>query len=484
MTSFACLRLPCNRMNSRINRHHADFVLRRSSTNWDDMDHPHEICDAASVQLGNKSLLGLEDRESVARNSYVRSNLRQLYSRWRKINGYRFGLLICIGSMGTIVLINSILTIWAWKSLAVNAGFRTIQRGHCAQTKKLNLWFHLAINVLGTALLSASNYTMQCLSSPTRQEINKAHSQNEWLDIGVPSVRNLKRITRKRIVLWSLLALTSLPLQLMYNSAVFDTLAIQEYAFYVVSEEFISGAPFNISRQLLRPFVLSGPYNISWADFPQYYTAQLEILRGSDSDVKIKEMTVKECILAYGNGLGNSKYKDVAAVSSINNATDSLLYFSPVHYWNPWFCDNYQGVHGDCDVDEAVKHAQDLTLTGYPIDHCLVQEMDEKCMLQLSLPIMLVVIMCNLIKLICMVYTLTGERSQPLLTVGDAIASFLNEPDPTTKHICLADRFFFQKKGWQAKMLTWKPERHRWYRAASIMRWLVCNSLWVNCLLI
>lgn len=47
------------------------------------------------------------------------------------------------------------------------------------------------ITVLGTLQLGASNYSMQCLSSPTRQEIDKAHSQGIWLDIGVPSLREM-----------------------------------------------------------------------------------------------------------------------------------------------------------------------------------------------------------------------------------------------------------------------------------------------------
>ena len=48
---------------------------------------------------------------------------------------------------------------------------------------------------------------MQCLSSPTRDEIKKAHSKGVWLDIGVLSVRNLRRLSKARVTLWWLLVI-------------------------------------------------------------------------------------------------------------------------------------------------------------------------------------------------------------------------------------------------------------------------------------
>lgn len=58
---------------------------------------------------------------------------------------------------------------------------------------------------------------MQLLVSPTRREVDQAHSNKSWVDIGVPSVRNLRFISFKRVVLWSLLALSSIPLHLLWE---------------------------------------------------------------------------------------------------------------------------------------------------------------------------------------------------------------------------------------------------------------------------
>jgi hypothetical protein len=74
---------------------------------------------------------------------------------------------------------------------------------------------HLLINGMSTALLCASSYCMQCLSSPTRQELDQAHKKRSWLDIGVLSPRNMKSISGSRRVRWLVLGLSTIPLHLL-----------------------------------------------------------------------------------------------------------------------------------------------------------------------------------------------------------------------------------------------------------------------------
>ena len=56
---------------------------------------------------------------------------------------------------------------------------------------------------------------MQCLTAPTRTDIDEAHAKGRRLDIGILSVRNLGSIGVKRVLLWSLLGLSSVPLHLL-----------------------------------------------------------------------------------------------------------------------------------------------------------------------------------------------------------------------------------------------------------------------------
>lgn len=46
--------------------------------------------------------------------------------------------------------------------------------------------------------------------------MDRAHTRSKWLDIGVPSVRNLWQIPRLRMVLCLCLVLSSVPLHLLY----------------------------------------------------------------------------------------------------------------------------------------------------------------------------------------------------------------------------------------------------------------------------
>lgn len=94
-----------------------------------------------------------------------------------------------------VLLVNIGLAVGWRVSHGTPGGFGLIYQGNCTRSKRISLWIHLAINALGTLLLSASNYAMQCLSAPTRKEVSKAHAKGVWLDIGIPSIRNLGKIS-------------------------------------------------------------------------------------------------------------------------------------------------------------------------------------------------------------------------------------------------------------------------------------------------
>lgn len=66
-------------------------------------------------------------------------------------------------------------------------------------------------------LLQQSNTIMQILASPYRHEVDSAHKEHEWLDIGIPSMRNIwkRSIALERVVMWWLIAFSSLPLHLL-----------------------------------------------------------------------------------------------------------------------------------------------------------------------------------------------------------------------------------------------------------------------------
>ncbi len=138
---------------------------------------------------------------------------RTEWSRWP--TGWRVGALTAASLATVALIINISVAAWASSKFGFEGGIATVYTGDCKKVEKWNTWIHLAINALSTALLSGSNYCMQCVCAPTRAEVDKAHAKRRWLDIGVPSLRNLRSISWQKVILWWSLGLSSIPLHLM-----------------------------------------------------------------------------------------------------------------------------------------------------------------------------------------------------------------------------------------------------------------------------
>jgi hypothetical protein len=133
---------------------------------------------------------------------------------------WRIGASIAALVATLTALINLSIGAWATSLMGVSNPFSSgilveIFHGDCKRASTMNTWAHLAINIVSTGLLAGSNYCMQCLVAPSRADIDRAHRQFKWLDIGLPSVRNLRYISARRRWLWVLLASSSVPLHLL-----------------------------------------------------------------------------------------------------------------------------------------------------------------------------------------------------------------------------------------------------------------------------
>ena len=130
--------------------------------------------------------------------------------------GWRTG--VAWSALGGLLVLVVNVSLWIWirsKFGAQEDETIIVFQGSCGTKKTISLWIHLLINICSTLLLCASNNAMQCLVAPTRTDIDKAHKQNIWLDIGVPSIRNLYYIGHTRLTIWTILALSSIPLHLL-----------------------------------------------------------------------------------------------------------------------------------------------------------------------------------------------------------------------------------------------------------------------------
>ena len=185
-----------------------------------------------AVSLGDKSYDGEEGRGGGNRSlsielltldsEFTRGQSNSFSSTWKPVwyTGWHTGVLAWAAVVVAVLLINIGLTIYVATNpeYKMERGTGTLYSGSCAKNKTIGLWLHLGINVLSTLLLSGSNYTQQCLAAPTRSEIDVAHARRQWMDISVPSVRNLFRIKAERTLLWIVIGVTSVPLHLLHVS--------------------------------------------------------------------------------------------------------------------------------------------------------------------------------------------------------------------------------------------------------------------------
>ncbi|KAL9045807.1 MAG: hypothetical protein Q9214_001214 [Letrouitia sp. 1 TL-2023] len=355
---------------------------------------------------------------------------------------------------------------------------------------------------------------MQCLSSPTRGELDKAHRRHIWLDIGVPSVRNIWRISRSKMALWFLLAFSSIPLHLLYNSAVFSALSAREYDVFTVSPGFANGSFFN-ETAVPADSDNKGCIDVNYSnsslnsnsslDIHQSYCSQYRASIPHDEMVSfasrairdIKNGTLwqrlekKDCIKQYGTDFVSTRGDVLVVTSSLNNSL-SISWIAraiPTQPSSPkssyqWICQSYPETwlpkaQSCVDVNYVLQRAKDWKIPNYAlgtttspafsnsfernkhvqVDYCLSQPAEEMCQLQFSLSIMIIVIVCNFIKLVCMSVMQHQHRSPSLVTLGDALSSFLDDPDSSTQKSCLASRDHFQKQKWGKDDIKWDPKR-------------------------
>ncbi|KAJ4267481.1 hypothetical protein NW762_003588 [Fusarium torreyae] len=76
------------------------------------------------------------------------------------------------------------------------------------------------VNAFAIILIAGANYVVQILNSPTRAEVDNAHTSLEWLDIGIPSLRNLSRISSTRATLSGIMMAFALGSQVIYNALI------------------------------------------------------------------------------------------------------------------------------------------------------------------------------------------------------------------------------------------------------------------------
>ncbi|KAK1148791.1 hypothetical protein N8T08_008676 [Aspergillus melleus] len=498
---------------------------------------------------------------------------------------------ICITSASIVVGINIILTIIAFSigySKYSPSGFVTVPLyiGSCTLSKNWSIGLHLLINALGTAMLAASNYCAQYLAAPTREDVDQAHSQGSWMDIGIPSLRNIRKMKWQNKVLWIVLMVTSLPNHLIYNSVILNARSSNEYTVMVGPRDYDGSKPLNVSDEVAScfPKKLGQSYN--------QFNAEMET---GNYEVLTREQCMKKLAVNFPSGQGTvmvlsnnltSDEQYPLASAGLGNAIYDLSMDWPSYQWMcagttpdgcpvaemeenidnwsvsavPWLGSNWRvtvpAQHGQtvaytksnytgCPHWANMTYCDDLTQVSYiaweyggasahnfnsslhdphqwnnpgwaaevrfeqakatcrptytsthvgntgdsyTVDGCLSMHVAERCQLVFIPSFAIVVIGCGVIKLACIALIAHRASTKKLLTVGDAIASFLTHPDHHTAGQCLTS-----KSDWKVGSPIWRGQEHHlrvstrsrklsnkskwWWQAGSTELWFLTISL-------
>ncbi|KAJ8111878.1 hypothetical protein OPT61_g5625 [Boeremia exigua] len=353
----------------------------------------------------------------------------------------------------TVLCINIGFLLWALRANGTTDGVGILYEASCDATKRANIGIHLLINILSSAVLGASNYCMQCLSAPTRPEVDKAHRKGSWLDVGIPSLGNVVSScfgTRKKLCWW-LLGLSSLPLHLCYNSVVFMSTSAQTYGVIQFGPE---------AKTAIETGVFRGSQNTTWATFQDdgdnaYVNGQL--YAEAFATGRLEELAPIECIDAYSipfqSTRGNVFLVVDEGVMGIDEAHGSYSKIRRTEACSAgtgtkWIFQQFGGEAGGCFEQEAYRflprlRADPSTWTpylGHRVRSCLSEPTGQKCKLNFSVHLFIIVIAFNALKVLAILISVFTLRNDPLLTVGDAVASFLRYPDATAHNMCLVSQ--------------------------------------------
>ncbi|UKZ52632.1 hypothetical protein TrVGV298_006413, partial [Trichoderma virens] len=348
--------------------------------------------------------------------------------------------------------------------------------------------------MISTFFLGAGNFCMQILVAPSRKEIDKAHSKGISLEIGVPSIKNLPHIRRRRRVLWGLLGLMSSLLHLFWNSVIFTSIPITAIPRAIATNDFLVVRDNWTTSDPLGHFSW-------WKAAPGYGDAALNkslIYSLETSAPTFTRLNTQDCIARSIDPLNATSSLIVVArnISSQMNNGSSLI-DGWVSTWQPWtwstswICSAVSSSKY-CNAEFASTFADHWEITSpgvhiVEVDYCLASDEadnEQRCGLHYSALILAFVCFFTFLSSLFTAFTWlqyrrevkspeNKEHAKTMVTMGDLVHSFLSEPSNLTRDE--SNRVTPKSSFVEMKLGKWQPRKSvAWYKA--INRWVLALS--------
>lgn len=219
---------------------------------------------------------------------------------------------------------------------------------------------------------------------------------------------------------------------------------------------------------------------------------------------KLERLDKSDCLSAYAQSFQSARGNVLLVVSNSTQGftegafadyEDQEAPMTSLDDSNPdpfsWICKQYTTRPGSClsYLSEVRSDIGDWRPFSKQVEYCMSEKVDQHCRLEYSAYLLLLVALIGLVKTAVMVFIIFKIQDTPLLTIGDAVSSFLTVPEPRTKGMCLLDKSLkhfepsiryaeraesgeYTSVGWTAPPKYFHPGRKRHFTAASTRRWL------------
>ncbi|KAI0843705.1 hypothetical protein F5Y06DRAFT_255622 [Hypoxylon sp. FL0890] len=445
--------------------------------------------------------------------------------------------------------------------------------GDCdnGNVSRVNISLHLLINVVSTLVLASSNFFMQVLNSPSREEVNVAHFKGSWVGIGIPSARNVFHVSKLKTLCWAVMLASSIPIHLLFNSAIFET-DHRESDFHLTigTEEFVNGGTFYPPGASLLP---AGGSVLGLDIYETYFGGEVNLTDYANKESNIvqnisatatnayrwERLETQECKQEYIDCAGLKNHRSLALIVDKpggwirdqmwhlkSNQTKLWDQYVPSNQPNHLFFDaqctmvaeRTSGRPIQCSnncmaaLTGTLYHLYDPSLVNFSvkidvpdweysflnddalntldlsgdyssasqpgafdlsIKYCLAEPLDRTCYVALSPTLLTGVTICVVIKsctAILATVLITRRKQIPLVTPGDAMASFIEKPDPATVDLCtfgqgdvrraLKDKHAFLSSG----LRPWLPLQKRRAAVIPISVWVTSYLLFVIAIIV
>jgi hypothetical protein len=245
-----------------------------------------------------------------------------------------------------------------------------------------------------------------------------------------------------------------------YNSAVFPAISASAYSATSVNEAYVA----NMTLSDRAGFVALSPTECIAAYTVPFQSTHGGVLVVSEGDLRNQMTAYQTDLQFYAVNIAGPCDKRVS---------------------HEWMCRQLcveNCAHCDTFLEGVAR--EDITEWqpfGFPVKYCLSQPVEETCSLKFSIPIWWAVVAFNLFKIFLMWLVAQHDQSyQPLLTVGDAIASFLREPDNSPAQTPFLSKRDITRRGGDhigSETPRFKDVVPRKLSAVSRSRWAICTFM-------